>query len=204
MFYIFHINFLMNQILFVYILSIWFKKPSWGLGFFFWFLKRLELLMLFSMKTTHSLEHLCNSYLNNEWQGEALPFKKRDRERHLLDCFLFWLSKYLFSSQIVWFSLRGLVRYTVLYIFLYMCVCTCMLSCFSRVRLFATLWTVASQAPLSMGFSRQEYWSGLPYLPPGNLPDPGIGPVSIMSAALAGEFLPLMPPRYIYKIKFGF
>ena len=48
----------------------------------------------------------------------------------------------------------------------------------SRVRLFATPWTVALQAPLSMGFSRQEYWSGLPCLPPGDLPNPGIEPRS--------------------------
>ena len=48
------------------------------------------------------------------------------------------------------------------------------LSHFSRVWLFATLWTVAHQAPLSMGFSRQEYWSGWPCPPPGDLPDPGI------------------------------
>ena len=46
----------------------------------------------------------------------------------------------------------------------------------SRVRLFATLWTVAYQAPPSMGFSRQEYWSGLPFPSPGDLPDPGIEP----------------------------
>ena len=46
----------------------------------------------------------------------------------------------------------------------------CVLSCFSLVRLFATLWTVAHQAPLSMGFSRQEYWSGLPCPLPGDLP----------------------------------
>ena len=50
----------------------------------------------------------------------------------------------------------------------------CMLSHFSRVRLFVTPWTVAHQAPLSMGFFRQEYWSGLPFPPPGGLPDPGI------------------------------
>ena len=49
---------------------------------------------------------------------------------------------------------------------------------FSRVRLFATPWTVAHQAPLSMGFSRQEYWSGLPFPSPGHLPDPGIKPRS--------------------------
>ena len=51
-----------------------------------------------------------------------------------------------------------------------------MLSRFSHVQLFATLWTVAHQAPLSMGFSRQEYWSGLPFPPPGDPPDPGIEP----------------------------
>ena len=46
---------------------------------------------------------------------------------------------------------------------------------------------VARQVPLSMGFSRQEYWSGLPFPPPGDLPDPGISPTSVMSAKLAGE-----------------
>ena len=65
---------------------------------------------------------------------------------------------------------------------------TCMLSCFSRVRLSATPWTVARQAPLSLGCSRQEYWSGLPCPPPGDLPDPGIEPASLMSPALEGEF----------------
>ena len=51
-----------------------------------------------------------------------------------------------------------------------------------------TPWTVARQAPLSMGFSRQEYWSGLPCPPPGDLPNPGIEPVSLTSPALAGRF----------------
>ena len=50
--------------------------------------------------------------------------------------------------------------------------------CFSRVQLFETPQTVAHQAPLSMGFSRQEYWSGLPFPSPGDLPDPGVEPVS--------------------------
>ena len=49
-------------------------------------------------------------------------------------------------------------------------------------------WTVACQTPLSMGFSRQEYWSGLPLAPQGGLPDPGIEPASLMSPALAGRF----------------
>ena len=63
-----------------------------------------------------------------------------------------------------------------------------MLSRFSHVQLFATLWTIASQAPLSIGFSRQEYWSGLPCPPPGDLPDPGIEPMSPTSPVLAGGF----------------
>ena len=64
----------------------------------------------------------------------------------------------------------------------------CMPSHFSHVRLFATLWTVARQAHLSMGFSRQEYWSGLPFPPLGDIPDLGIEPQSLMSPALAGGF----------------
>ena len=53
-----------------------------------------------------------------------------------------------------------------------------MLSCFRHVPLFATLWTVAHQFPLPVGFSRQEYWSGLPCPPPGDLPDLGIKPAT--------------------------
>ena len=64
----------------------------------------------------------------------------------------------------------------------------CVLSHFSHVQLFATLWT-AHQAPLSTGFSRQEYWSGLPCPPPRDPPNPGIEPASLMSPALAGGFL---------------
>ena len=61
------------------------------------------------------------------------------------------------------------------------------LSCFSHVWLFATLWTVTHQAPLAMGFPRQEYWSGLPFPPPGDLPNPGIEPTSPVSPAWAGS-----------------
>ena len=63
-----------------------------------------------------------------------------------------------------------------------------LLSHFSHLRLFVTLWTAAHQAPLSMGFSRQEYWNGLPCPPPGDLPDPGIEVESPMSPTLAGRF----------------
>ena len=59
---------------------------------------------------------------------------------------------------------------------------------FSCVQLFATLGTVALQAPLTVGFSRQEYWSGLPGPPPGSLRDPGIKPSSLLPLALAGGF----------------
>ena len=67
-------------------------------------------------------------------------------------------------------------------------VCVCSVT-FSHVQLWAILWTVAQQAPLSMGFSRQEYQSGLPFSSPGDLPDPGIEPESLMSPALAGGFV---------------
>ena len=62
------------------------------------------------------------------------------------------------------------------------------LSHFSCVWLFATPWTSACQAPLSMGFSRQEYWSELSFPSTGDLPNPGIKPMSLMSPALACEF----------------
>ena len=61
--------------------------------------------------------------------------------------------------------------------------------CYAHVRLFATPWTVISQAPLSMGFPRQEYWSDLPFSSPGDFPNPGIEPVS---PALTGRFLYLL------------
>ena len=83
----------------------------------------------------------------------------------------------------------------------------CVLSRFSSVWLFVTPWTVAHQAPLSMGFSRQEYWSGLPCPPPGYLHNPGIKPVSPVSSALKADSLLLshlgnlnQPFIYIYPL----
>ena len=69
-----------------------------------------------------------------------------------------------------------------------MCVCALFLS---HVRLFATPWTVAHQAPLSVEFSRKEYWSGLPFPPSGDLPDPGLEPASPVWQV---DFLPLSHP----------
>ena len=63
----------------------------------------------------------------------------------------------------------------------------CVLSLISYVQLFTTLWTIACQAPLSMEFSRQEYWSGLPCPSPRDLPNPGIEPMSLVPPALAGK-----------------
>ena len=91
-----------------------------------------------------------------------------------------------------------------------------MLSSFSQFRLFATLWTVAHQAPLSIDFSRQEYWHGLPCPSPGYLPDPGIKPSSPMSPALQANFLPIEPlgkplkkdfitnAKFLFKLNFDF
>ena len=72
------------------------------------------------------------------------------------------------------------------------CVCA-VLICFGRVSLFVAPRTTAHRAPLSMGFSRQEYWSGLPCPPPGDLPGPGTEPTSPVSSALQADSLPLSP-----------
>ena len=76
---------------------------------------------------------------------------------------------------------------------IFICVCAymhkCTLNHFSSVWLFAMLWTVVRQVPLSMGFSRQEYWSGLPCPPLGDLPDPGIEPISLKSTCIGKRVL---------------
>ena len=91
-----------------------------------------------------------------------------------------------------------------MYVCVLVCVCVCvcvyaqLLSC---VRLFLTPWIVAHQSLLSMGFSRQEYWGGLPFPAPGDLPDPGIEAMSPISPALAGGFFTTAPR--IWKIRNG-
>ena len=89
---------------------------------------------------------------------------------------LFWIK---WDAAMNWFKLLWLCTISLH---------ACVLCQFSHVRLFATLWTAACQAPLSEGFSRQEYWSELPCPPPGELPDPGFEPVSPGAPALAGRF----------------
>ena len=73
-------------------------------------------------------------------------------------------------------------------------VCVLCAQSLTCIQVFATPWTVAHQAPLSMGFSRQEHWSGLPLPSPWDLPDPGIKPTSPASPALAGRFFTTAPP----------
>ena len=82
--------------------------------------------------------------------------------------------------------------------------CVCVLSCFSHVQLFATPWTVANQASLSMEFSREEYWSGFPFPSPEHLPDPGMEPTSLVSPAVAGGFSTTSPTWkawYVHSVK---
>ena len=79
-------------------------------------------------------------------------------------------------------------------------VCVCLLS---HIQPFVTQWTVACQAPLSMEFSRQEYWSRLSSSPPGDLPNPGIKPTSLASPTLAGGFFTAEPPgKPFFLVKF--
>ena len=97
-----------------------------------------------------------------------------------MECYLFvlwWRTKA--QNHRTGSSLSSLPFHT--YHFYYWKLCLFVLRCFSRVWLFVTLWTIVHQAPLSMGFSRQEYWSGLPCPLPGDLPYAGIQPASLMS-----------------------
>ena len=84
--------------------------------------------------------------------------------------------------------------YGCMYIYIYICIYIYAIYFSGGLvakSLFATPWTVAHQSSLAMGFSRQEYWSGLPFPPPGDLPDPGIEPVSPVSPAWLADSLPL-------------
>ena len=78
----------------------------------------------------------------------------------------------------------------------YVCVCArvCMHMALSHVQLLQLPWTTVHQAPLSVALSRQEYWSGLPFPSPRDLPDPGIRPTSLSPPALTGEFFMTLPP----------
>ena len=144
---------------FVWIITKW-KKPIWK-GY-----------ILYDSKYMNSgkgktMEKIKRSVVARSWRRQG------------------WIS----SAQRVYFFL-GQWNYTLWYPYgIHVIKHVCVLSLFSRVPLFATLWTVAHQATLSMGFSRQEYWSGLPCPPAGDLLDLGIKPMSLASPVLAAEFI---------------
>ena len=95
-----------------------------------------------------------------------------------------WISRWLLDRKI-WYK-AGNSRFNNMET---LPLCHAVLICFSCVWLCVTLWIVACQAPLSMGFSRQEYWSGLPCPPPGDLPDPGIKPIYVFYVSCIGMWV---------------
>ena len=88
------------------------------------------------------------------------------------------------------FLLPAKITIEIIYMRIHFILNACLLNCFSYVWFFVSLWIIASQVPLSMGFSGQEYWSGLPCPPPGELLDPGIKPTSLTSPVLADKGFP--------------
>ena len=107
--------------------------------------------------------------------------------QHWFSCQMSWVQILAMQFPHIWFWISLHTLSVPVLPFLKWGLWACMLNCFSCIWLFATLWTVAHQAPLSMGFYRQEYWSGLPCPPPGDLSNPGIEPLFLMSLALAGK-----------------
>ena len=112
---------------------------------------------------------------------------------------MIWLPTIANSGYLCYFLLASLKSSYVFVSLLCVCVCSCVLSC---VRLFATPWIVACQAPLFMEVSRQEYWSGLPFPTPGDLPDPRIEPTSLVSPVLAGRFFNHCPTWEALSVKY--
>jgi len=141
----------------------------------------------------HSLCLYINSYVRFDDQSSRLRMQKSEFLPYLCACWAMWL----------WVNHLTLVFQTSLwnewteddFCFNYLLLCQvrvcvhakCMHN-FSHVQFFATLWTLVLQASVSMGFSRQEYWSGLSCPCAGNLPNPGMEPISLTSPALEGRF----------------
>ena len=122
----------------------------------------------------------CNSYFSQYIQMRIYYFRQKQES---------YGSYYISAIYLQWHYFVVSVHFEVLGVMTLICEFgTCVHSHFSYVRLFVILWTVACQAPLSMGFPRQEYWRELSCPPPGDLPDPGIKPEFLMSPALAGGF----------------
>ena len=120
-------------------------------------------------------------------RGDGDTDKEKQQQTHILS---FW------EGQSEWYTLETSICFIPSVSITHCALRTGMLY-LSTVLLFATLWIVARQAPLSMGFSRQEHWSGWPFPSPGDLPNPGIKPVSPLSLALACGFFASEPPGVI-------
>ena len=129
-----------------------------------------DLLLSFSLFHFFSFESL------KECISDVFDFFFQDRKLGWKLCFLGVVPQNYLSSCLLGYSSQFGSNQTLSYSY-------DVLSHFSHVQPFATLWTIAHQAPLSMGFSRQEYWSGLPCPPPGDLPDPRIKPMSLTFSA---------------------
>ena len=135
------------------------------------------------------------------------------RRKHMKAERAFWPFRFLLpqlssawrSSCVEWTGDGGGSKWKIAVLsgyYLYICVCVCICSVMSDS---ATSWTAAHEAPVSMGFPRQEYWSGLPFPTSGELPHPGIEPESLASLELAGGFFTTAPPGkpiYIYTFFF--
>ena len=94
---------------------------------------------------------------------------------------------------------HSLCFYGLSTICVYVCVCVCAhIHTLNHVLHFATPWTAACQAPLSVEFSRQKYWSGSPFPPLGDLSDPGTEPTSLAFPALSGGFFTTVPPTWLW------
>ena len=133
----------------------------------------------FCVDTEPAEQARITSHLKGSWLAALIPS---------ITWILLFLSKYswliiLYYFQMYHIAIQDFSRLYSIFVVLVL----------SRVWLFENLWTRALQAPLSMGFPRQEYWSGLPFLTPEGLPHPGIEPESFASPALTGGFFTIMP-----------
>ena len=137
--------------------------------------------MLVSYWNVHSSIITCP--LRNEWINIMRYF-------HTIEYYSFIKIEEVLIHSTMWMSLRNMMLSETCQIWKVTYSVHAQSLC--RVQLFATLWTVASQAPLSMEFSRWECWSELPFPSPGDLPDPGI---QLTFLALAGRFFTTKPPR---------
>ena len=127
----------------------------------------------------------CLGWGGEQWQGPT--------SKHLAKFHLEKILVLIISMATKWFRFQTLLQLPYLY-------ALCLLSHSSRVQLLATLWTVAHQAPLSLGFSRQEYWSRLPCPPPWDLPNKRTEPTSPPSPDLQAGSLPIEPPGKRYQL----